>query len=204
MQVFCPYLITFVTLMKILYGNLSDNDLISLLKQGNEFAFNEIFKRYQVLLFSITYRRLNDIEVSKDLIHDMFANLWEKRAVLNVPGDFQAFLITVLKNRILNHFKHQQVSQRYLHNFHKYLEKNDNSTDHLIRHNDLSQIIELEIAALPEKMRIVFELSRKSELSRREIAGKLNISEETVKSRMRNAMIILKDKLGVLIVFVMI
>jgi RNA polymerase sigma-70 factor (family 1) len=187
--------------MKISYETFSDHELITSLKQGDSLAFNEIFKRFQSLLFLFTNRRLNDPELSKDLIHDLFTELWAKRSKLEVPISLEAFLITVIKNRILNHFKHQKVSQRYLDNFDQYLEKNDISTDYLIRHNELASLIEKEIAALPEKMRIVFVMSRKKNMTRKEIAEELQLSEETVKSRMRHAISVLKDKLGVLLIF---
>lgn len=190
--------------MKISYGNFNDHELLTSLKDGDSLAFNEIFKRFQSLLFLFTNRRLNDPELSKDIIHDLFADIWDKRRMLNVPENLESFLITVVKNRILNHFKHQKVSQRYLDNFDQYLEKNINNTDHLIRHNELAALIEKEIAALPEKMRIVFEMSRKSGMTRREIAEQLQLSEETVKSRMRHAVSMLKDKLGALLIFVFI
>lgn len=188
--------------MKISYGTFSDHELITSLKEGDSLAFNEIFKRYQGLLFLFANRRLDDAEHSKDLIHDLFTDMWDKRAAITVPRDLEAFLITVAKNRILNHFKHKQSSQRYIDNFDRHLEKNINNTDHLIRHNDLSALIEKEIAALPEKMKIVFEMSRKNAMTRKEIAETLQLSEETVKSRMRHAISILKDKLGVLFIFI--
>ncbi|MNE57830.1 RNA polymerase sigma factor [compost metagenome] len=88
--------------------------------------------------------------------------------------------------------------------FQNYLDTNQNATDYLIRHNDLSALIEKEIAALPRRMREVFELSRKTNLSRKEIANELNLSEQTVKSHMHHALRILKTKLGALIVFILI
>jgi RNA polymerase sigma factor (sigma-70 family) len=143
------------------YKNYPDTDLVDLLKEGNNIAFIEIFDRYYVLLFSFACRRLDDKEIAKDLIHDAFADIWEKRETVNIPGELGAFLFTVIKNRILDHYKHSKVSQKYIDHFQHYIDNNQDSTDHLVRHNDLLALIEKEIAALPEKMRIVFELSRK-------------------------------------------
>jgi RNA polymerase sigma factor (sigma-70 family) len=57
--------------------------------------------------------------------------------------------------------------------------------------------IQREIAALPGKMREVFQLSRDQELSHKEISNKLGISEQTVSKQISNALKILRKNLGV-------
>jgi RNA polymerase sigma factor (sigma-70 family) len=65
----------------------------------------------------------------------------------------------------------------------------------LIRENDLLALIEKEIAALPEKMRVVFELSRKESMNRKEISEHLGLPENTVKTNMYRALKMLYRKL---------
>jgi RNA polymerase sigma-70 factor (ECF subfamily) len=129
-------------------------------------------------------------------VHDLFAGLWEKRTTLNVTGQLLPYLYTVLKHQIFDLYKHKKVTERYLETFQAYLDVEPEAADYRIRHNDLQALIEKEIAALPEKMRVVFELSRDSYMSRKEIAAALDLSEDTVKSRMHHALKILKGKLG--------
>ncbi|WP_316819258.1 RNA polymerase sigma-70 factor [Pedobacter nyackensis] len=181
--------------LKAEYKGLADNQLILLLSKDDEHAFAEILDRYYILLFSFAYRRLDDKELARDLIHDAFTAIWEKRATLVITGVVEAYLVQIVKNRVLNHFKHQKVSKKYIENFGKYLNDPQNNTDHLVRHNDLSTLIEKEIAALPEKMRVVFELSRKHSMNRQEIAEHLNIPENTVKTNLQRSLKILRTKL---------
>lgn len=178
------------------YKNFSDAELTDLLKEGDNCAFIEVFDRYYILLFSFTCRRLNDKELSKDLIHDAFADIWEKRETVNIPGELGAFLFTVIKNRILDQYKHQKVTQKYADHFQHYLDNDQGATDYRVRHNDLSALIDREIAALPEKMRVVFELSRKATMNRKEISEYLGLPENTVKTNMHRALKILRRKLG--------
>lgn len=178
------------------YKNFSDTELVDLLREGDHCAFIEVFDRYYVLLFSFTCRRLNDKELSKDLIHDAFADIWEKRETVNIPGELGAFLFTVIKNRILDQYKHKKVTQKYVDNFQNYLSVNHDDTDYRVRYNDLQSLIEKEIAALPEKMRVVFELSRKATMNRKEISEHLGLPENTVKTNMHRALKILRRKLG--------
>lgn len=177
------------------YTELPDSQLVLLLKESNAIAFTEMVNRYHTLLFSFAYRRLDDKEQARDLVHDAFATIWEKRAMLIIEGILEAYLVQVVKNKILDHFKHQQVSRKYIENFGKYLNNTQNNTDHLVRHNDLSTLIEKEIAALPEKLRVVFELSRKKSMNRKEISEYLGIPENTVKTNLQRSLKILRVKL---------
>jgi RNA polymerase sigma factor (sigma-70 family) len=65
-----------------------------------------------------------------------------------------------------------------------------------VREHQLSQLIEQEINQLPPKMREIFVLSRKHNLSHRQIAEQLDIAEPTVKKQVANALKILRTKLG--------
>lgn len=178
------------------YSANTDQELAALLKQGDQHAFTEVFERYHSLLYIFAYKKIGDREEAKDMVHDLFASIWEKHKESNISGLILPYLYTVLKHRIFDLYKHKKVSQRYLDNFQEYLDVEPDATDHRVRHNDMAALIAKEIAALPEKMRIVFEMSRDTEMSRKEIAEKLGIPEETVKSRMHSSMKILKGKLG--------
>jgi RNA polymerase sigma-70 factor (family 1) len=178
------------------YSGYTDQELVALLKQGDHAAFAKVFERYHSLLYIFAYKKINDREEAKDIVHDMFATIWEKRESLIITGQVPAYFYTVLKNKIFDLYKHKKVTQRYLEAFQEYLDVEPEATDFRVRHNDLSALIEKEIAALPEKMRIVFEMSRNTEMSRKEIADTLGLPEETVKSRMHSSMKILKGKLG--------
>ncbi|MNH46718.1 RNA polymerase sigma factor [compost metagenome] len=57
-------------------------------------------------------------------------------------------------------------------------------------------MIDREIASLPPKMQEVFLMSRKDNLSHKEIADKLGITEPTVKKQVNNALKTLRVKLG--------
>ncbi len=77
-------------------------------------------------------------------------------------------------------------------------------TGHRVRENDLKAYIEKEIQALPPKMKQIFELSRKAHLSHKEIAEKLDTSENNVSTQITNALRILRTKIGILGFFLLI
>jgi len=180
------------------YQSLTDNELASLLKTGDSGAFTEIYERYWAVLLRHARRMLQDDEETKDVLQDVFSTLWNKAPATDFNTSLSAYLYALVRNRILNLVVREKVKANYLSSLDDYLENGEATTDYAIRTRQLAQRIEEELALLPPKMREVFELSRKHHLSYSQIAEKLDISENTVKKQMSNALKQLKFKLGIL------
>jgi RNA polymerase sigma-70 factor (ECF subfamily) len=178
---------------------VSDQDLVFLLREGSQDAYTEIYNRYKWLLHTHAYKKLGDRDAANDVIQELFTNLWTKREDIFLTSTLSAYLYTATRNSILNIIEHRQVESKYIDSLMDYTNGYVAATDHLVREKQLTEIIEKEIAALPSKMREVFELSRKSHLTHKEIAEHLGISEETVKKQVKNALKILRVRLGLLI-----
>ena len=159
-------------------------------------AYTEIYERYKSLLYAFTLRRLGNKEESKDLIAELFLAIWAKRKDFTLSTSLSAYLYTSARNRVYDIMAHKKIQSRYIDSFKSFLDAGVDNADHLVRNKELSAWIDKEIAALPEKMREVFILSRETLLSRKEIAERLSLSEETVKSHMHHALRQLKRKLG--------
>jgi len=181
------------------YNTLSDAELLSLLKEGDRKAFAEIYNRYKGLLYIHAFNKVRDEAEAADIVHDLFATLWDRHETLEIIGHLSGYLYTSTRNRIFKLIAKKSNAQTYITDITKSINDGHCITDHLVRQNMLTEIIEKEIASLPTKMRIVFELSRKANLSHKEIAEQLHISEETVKSHISHALKQLRVKLGILL-----
>jgi len=182
------------------YSSHSDQELIDLLKSGDQAAFTEIYNRYKNLLYIHIFKRLGDREETKDIIQELFSLLWHKRNELTLNASLSGYLYKSVRNRLINVIAHKKVQTSYLTSLQSVADQNSASTDSLLRENELMKLIDKEIAELPPKMREVFELSRKDNLSHKEIAAQLGISEKTVKKQVNNALKILRVKLGLFVV----
>lgn len=180
------------------YSNFTDQELSILLKKGDHDAFTEIYHRYKRLLYTHAYQRLRNEQEVDDIIHELFAALWIKRENLVFKTNLAGYLYTAVRNRILDYVAHQKVESTYISSLAIFLKQSENFTDFLLREKQLKILIDKEIAALPPKMREVFELSRKENLSHDEISIRLGISKKTVKSQVNNALKILRSKLSLL------
>ncbi|SEM54594.1 RNA polymerase sigma-70 factor, ECF subfamily [bacterium A37T11] len=179
------------------YHTFSDEQLLYLLSQGNEAAFSAIYNRYWSILLRHALRMLhNDEDEAQDILQDTFSMLWDRREMLEVHGKLSAFLYGTLRNRILNSLDHQKVRANYQASLGAFEASGPLMPDQALRDKELARLIEEEIQHLPSKMREIFELRSKEELSYREISEKLNVTEHTVRKQVSNALRILRDKLN--------
>ncbi|WP_443936570.1 RNA polymerase sigma-70 factor [Pedobacter sp. MW01-1-1] len=185
----------------LLYDSFTDDELLVLLKNEDAAAFTVIYHRYFDILYYHACEKLKDKDEAQDILHELFAQLWKNRLSLTITSKLSSYLYTAVKNRVLDFISHEQVKERYIDSLQLYINNGNCVTDYRIREKQLKLMIEEGISCLPEKMQEVFKLSRYEHLSNKEIATKLNISEETVKKQVKNALKILRTKLG-LIVFV--
>lgn len=181
------------------YSALTDSELIELVKNGDAPAYTVIYNRYFDALYIHAYRKLNSKEEAQDIIHELFAQLWTKRAVIDIRSNLTSYLYSAVRNKILDLIAHQQVESKYMSSLQDFMIHGACITDHRIREKQLAELIEKGITDLPAKMKEVFELSRKEKLSHKEIAEKLNLSEQTVRKQVNNALKILRVKLGTML-----
>jgi RNA polymerase sigma-70 factor (ECF subfamily) len=178
----------------------NDQQLLDLLKNGDEAAFTEIYDRYSALLLIHADNKLHDEDEARDVVQDVFVRLWEKRDQINVSSNLSGYLYSTVRNQIFNMIKHQKVISTYTKGL---LDANTNNqiyADHLIREKQFAAMIEAEIAALPPRMRQVFELRRLENLSNKEVAAKLGVTELTATDQMKKAMKILRIRIGLMII----
>ena len=177
---------------------LTDEQLLAMFKGGQRSAYEEIYRRYWTLLFGHARKMVQSDEDAKDMVQDVFSVFWLDGPTLELNTSLSAYLYSIVRYKVFNLIDRKKVRSDYLSLLDSFIKKNEYSGEYHLRAKQMEELIEKEIAALPQKMREVFELSRKANLNYREIAEKLNISDNTVKKQMSNALKILRSRLGVI------
>ncbi len=143
------------------------------------------------------------MQVSRDLVQDIFFTIWEKANVLEIEVSPKAYLYQAVKNSCLNYKRHLNIKS----SVEKELGKAINELEKQVYQNSESpyfSLLELEmdekindlIENMPEKCRRVFILSRFEHLKNREIATKLGISVKMVEKHISKALLILRRDLA--------
>jgi len=170
-------------------------ELIRLLKEDDVTAFTEIYQRYAPTLYQQAYQILKDRDETKEVIQEVFTSLWQRRDEIWIDTNLGGYLYRAVRNQVLKIYAHKQVRIAHAHLPDDFQNQDTSSTDALIREKQLQRAIDQEIEQLPKKMRIVFNLSRKEHLSYKEIAHQLELSEGTVKTQIKLALRILRNRL---------
>ena len=135
------------------------------------------------------------MDTAKDIVHNVFVNLWEKRDQLDASTSFKSYLFTAVHNRSLNYIRDQKKFDK-----NEFVPETNEAINYesadSLETTELQKKINNAIDSLPEKCREIFLLNRFEELKYQEIADKLNISIKTVETQMSKALKTLREKLG--------
>jgi RNA polymerase sigma-70 factor (family 1) len=178
------------------YSTYGDSELAVLLQSGNNDAYQVIYDRYWQLLYRFARKLLQDEAAAADVVQEVFTLLWLKKETLDMQSPLAAFLYTLTRNKVLDLVKHSKVETKYLAHLKTVISLGTPLPDQLYIDKELFDQIEQEIQNLPEKMRVVFEMSRKDFKTTSQIAEELGISQQTVKNQVSNAIRVLRGKFG--------
>jgi len=178
----------------IALDTFSDEELFELVKEESRDAYEELYHRFKGVLYAHAYRMLGDREEVRDLIQEVFVALWSKKESLLIKN-VSAYLYSSVRNRVIDRVSRQQSKNKYLDSMSFYAEHYSYQVpDRILYEKELRALIEAEVEALPERMRLIFQMSRKEHLSHKEIGEKLGISETTVRKQVNNALKILRSR----------
>ena len=163
------------------------------LKAGSEKAFDAVYKQYfgGLFAFASQYVPATDCE---EIVQDVMMWLWENRKTIANEATLKSLLFTITKNKCLNSVAHQQVKQRVHEQLYQKFIDQFEAPDFYIP-GELMEKLDQAIKKLPEDYRKAFEMNRFDDLTYKEIAEKLEISEKTIAYRISQALKILRKEL---------
>ncbi|MCK9412593.1 MAG: RNA polymerase sigma-70 factor [Prolixibacteraceae bacterium] len=171
-------------------------------QEGNESSFEEVFKTYYNRIVGFCQQFIGDKDQAQGVAQEAFVKLWLNRQKVETVNGIHSFLYTAAKTDSLNYLRHQKVIGKYRD---KQLHlKEEELNREILESFDFDQLefMELEkmiirsINELPEKCRMVFELSRIEGKKNCEIAAQLNITVKSVEANMTRALKTLRVKLA--------
>jgi RNA polymerase sigma-70 factor (family 1) len=172
----------------------SDDKLVELMRQQNMAAFDEIYYRYWKKLYAMAYNRVHSKMVAEELVQEIFVSLWVNRATMQVQN-LSGYLFTATKYKVISHYERQLTRKTYLEKQTAIAQDRDDTTEQTVLVNDLHEALDREVNKLPARCREVFRLSRVENLSIKQVAAQMDISEKTVENQLLKAMKVLRTSL---------
>jgi RNA polymerase sigma factor (sigma-70 family) len=181
--------------------NISDSELLPLLSKGDEKAFTEIYNRYWEKLLFIGSIKLRSLAVAEELVQDIFLDLWNRRAELNITGSLENYLAVSMKYKVINAQVRLMRTRKHLNEAGPATHLHRNTTEEWVQFQELQQRLSALVSKLPERCRLTYELKNDVGLSQKQIADKLNISEKAVEANLARAMKALRSAINQLLSF---
>ncbi|SRR5260221_3214759 len=171
-------------------SNLSDNELIALLKTGDHHAYGQLFNRYWPTAFGLAHQKCGDENAALDIVQTIFSQLWENREKLSISGSFAAWITVVVKYKVIDHYRAAKTHRTQKELLLRQMEAQQVMVieeDRSIGYRQLQQDWQTAVAGLPDRMKEVYLLSSQTGLSISQIARKLSLNPQSVKNHLYKA-----------------
>ena len=172
--------------------HLPDRDLLT--SSNEDAAFKAIYERYWEQLYIKAFRRLGNDADAQDCVQEVFISCWRNRHSIELQDTLAPYLFTGLKYSIIKKLYRSAKNNLTVPLSIEVLAQTTLSSEEFLEYKDLQGLIAEEVNKLPEKMQLIYKLSRNQQLSIAEISEKLNISQQTVKNTLTTALQRLKGK----------
>lgn len=158
-------------------------------KQGRlELLYREVYRG--LLLYAVKYLGSEGDFLAEDCVQNAIFKAWERRSKFDSVFAFKSFLYITIKNDIISIHRKKSAGEHYVSQLSK-----ESFFQNSVIDQEAQIILYNAIEALPDKTRLVFEMSFMEGLKNVEIAEKLKISDSSVKKHKANALDFLRERL---------
>ncbi|KOF02908.1 RNA polymerase ECF family sigma subunit [Roseivirga ehrenbergii] len=180
---------------------VSDSQLISLYKNGNEDAFAELVSRHKNKIFTTIYMIVKDHDLAEDLLQETYVKVVNtvKSGRYNEEGKFLPWVSRIAHNLAIDHFRkakrYPTIVMEDGSNVFNSLEFSEESIEDRQIKEDTHALLRELIKELPDSQREVLMMRHYMQMSFQEIAEVTDVSINTALGRMRYALINLRKKM---------
>lgn len=174
----------------------NEKELLSLVALGSESAYKCFFRHYWDSIYSVALMFTKSVELSQDLAQDIFAQIWVKRERLTEVTDFSAYLYIVARNLIFDRLRRKVLVSSCAPHLIEHFSDPSLPPGSLLELKEMEELIFSGLRLLPPQQQQAFRLSRLQGLRHREIAQRMNISQQSVKSYIVRALSHLRRHVG--------
>lgn len=164
------------------------------LKKDNIQSFGRIFSLYHKRIYNFCLSLHQSQDDAEEIVQKVFVALWEQREQVDENKPPGEYMYSIARYMIYNDFRRKVYKKAAFDHFTLNSPEANNSTKDEVLFNELLTFLESQIERLPERQREIIKLSRYEGLTYRQVAEKLNITENTVDTQIRRALDFLRDK----------
>lgn len=150
---------------------------------------------YRVKIFHFILKFVKDPELAEDLTQDILLKIWIRREKISSLADVDAYIFTMSKNHVMDHFNKLAREKIYQDEVWHLLQKAENRVESELILKDIQDQLDAMLKVLPPRQRQVFKLSLENELSLNEISDQLRIAPNTAKNHLSRALKVARSQM---------
>ncbi len=174
----------------LLWESEGDAELAARVRSGDMGAFETLFHAHYDRLCAFVLGYVDSRETAEDLVQELFARLWERRAEWEVRGSVRGYLYAAARNRALSHLRHARVVARWTESTVRDIGlkgPSASSADDEVRSKELAAAIARAVGRLPPRRRQAYTLRWQHDLSLAEIAAVMGVTVKCVELHLAGA-----------------
>jgi RNA polymerase sigma-70 factor, ECF subfamily len=178
----------------------ADQASLGRVARGDERAFAELYDRHARLVFSLALRILQDRADAEDLVQEVFAQVWSQASRYDASrGSVAAWVLILTRSRAIDKLRAKRSRPEAASDAGAAETVMDSAAGQDLELLSAEQVARLQEAlkALPDAQRTALELAYYDGLTHVEVAARLSEPLGTVKARIRQAVIKLREALAV-------
>ncbi|MFZ5363924.1 MAG: RNA polymerase sigma factor [Patescibacteria group bacterium] len=180
--------------------NFSEEKLIKQYLRGDKKSLEILINQYLKIVYSFALHIVHDESVADDITQEVFVRAWKNLRKFDVKKNFKTWILSITKNAAIDYLRKKKVMPFSA------FDNNDGGNaiadaivdpaappDEIMERADTSQLLKTAMEQLSENYRTVLYLKYYSQLTFQKISEVLGVSINTVKSRHRRALAVLKE-----------
>ncbi|MCH7412019.1 sigma-70 family RNA polymerase sigma factor [Belliella sp. R4-6] len=170
---------------------LSDTALIEKVNKGSKKAFEELYDQYWELLFDAAFQRLKSKDLAKDVVQELFIDLWNRKGKIQVKQSLKVYLLTAVKYNVFKVM--DQINLEESLNGHEGIVMLP--SDDILPFEALYEQLEDALEDFPEMAGKIFRMNKLQGMSASEVSKELGINIQSVHNSVHKSMKLLKESL---------
>lgn len=173
----------------------NEKDLMSLLAEGNEAAFEELYHLYSNRLLGYLIKIVKSDNLAGELLQDTFIKVWNSRNSIDPDKPFRPYLYRIAENNVYDFFRKVARDKKLQAQLISIASSNYSHVEESFCNKENVQLLRNVIDELPPKRRQVFRLIKIEERSYEEVSTLLNISTSTISDHIVKANKFVQERL---------
>jgi RNA polymerase sigma-70 factor (family 1) len=159
-------------------------------------TFKQLFDKYRNRMYGYVLAISHSKYTAEEITQEIFIKLWLCRDILHQVNNVDGYIFTIARNKTLNHLRKAAYDKLLLRELQELVTSENNNVEEHSQAIEVDRLLRDALTLLSPQRRLVYQLSRNQGLNHEEIANHLQLSRNTVKNHMVEALRFIRHYLG--------